>query len=116
MQSQGETDLRRKMICSLGMEMLGGVQPLPHAESDRDGDMELETQGAFWADRVGALKEVVVRVEPIQVTEGWACYRHVTAILQSGTGEAFHEKHKEKKKEKQGESGIMKDKKRTYIQ
>ena len=54
MQSQGETDLRRKMTRSLGMEMLGGVQPLPHAESDRDGDMELETQGAFWADNGGS--------------------------------------------------------------
>ena len=44
MQSQGETDLRRK-ISSLGMEMLGVVQTLPHVESDRDGNMELELRG-----------------------------------------------------------------------
>ena len=44
-QSQGETDLRRKMISSLGMEMLGGVQCPPHAESDRVANMELGLRG-----------------------------------------------------------------------
>ena len=44
MQSQGETDLRRK-ISSLGMEMLGGLQTLPHVESDRGRNMELELRG-----------------------------------------------------------------------
>ena len=35
------------------MEMLGVVQTLPHVESDRDGNMELELRGLLGGRRPG---------------------------------------------------------------